>query len=421
MSEKQINILEKFAEVHEDIYDYSLVDYKTTKEKVTIICKIHGEFRQTPEKHIQRKQGCPECGKIKSKLNQRFSKETIIQKFIKVHGDRYDYSLVDYKGIHKKVQIICKEHGVFTQSPNSHAKGNNCKLCSKKDARDTLDSFLEKLPNYIKNNYDFSNIKYIDSITAVDVVCKNHGTFKIIPRSLIRGHGCKKCATITSSSKNRLKCEDILNRANKVHNNKYTYSLLADYKSNKDMLNIKCPVHGYFKQAVVSHLRGQGCPACAKELTISKLEKNLGVFIESLGYKILKNYRPFWLNGLELDIYIPSIKVAIEYNGAAYHHSSFNTLVEFYNNSAKSEYYHKNKYEICKENQIDLIHIFDFEDLELWKENLKFYFENKDDCIITYEHTARYFSPRKDINLIVYGGTKIIKSTDIKLNGDLLE
>ena len=60
------------------------------------------------------------------------------------------------------------------------------------------------------------------------------------------------------------------------------------------------------------------------------------------------------------------------------------------------------------ENQIDLIHIFDFEDLELWKENLKFYFENKDDCIITYEHTARYFSPRKDINLIVYGSTKII-------------
>lgn len=414
MSEKQIKIIEKFIQVHGDLYDYSLVEYKTTKDKVIIICKLHGEFQQSPEKHIYRKQGCPVCATtFKSKNIQIKSQEIVIQKFIKTHGFKYDYSLVNYTGAHVKIDILCKEHGVFKQTPNSHARGTNCPLCAKQDSKDTLESFLQKLPELIKNKYDFSKVTYIDSITKVEVICKEHGVFNTIPRSLLRGHGCKKCASVTTGSKNKLKPSYILLKANRVHDNKYIYSTLVDYKSNKDLLDITCPFHGMFRQAVVSHLRGQGCPSCAKELSSSKTEKDLGEFITSFGYKVLTNYRPAWLNGLELDIYIPFFKLAIEYNGGAYHHSSFDSNVDFYSCSAKSEDYHKNKYEICKQNQVDLIHIFDFEDLVTWKQDLKLYLENKNNYIIKYEHSTRVYSPRRDVNLVVYGRSKIIKLSEI--------
>lgn len=413
MSEKQIKIIEKFIQVHKDTYDYSLVEYKTTKDKVIIICKLHGEFQQSPEKHIHRKQGCPVCASFKSKNIQIKSQETVLQQFIETHGSRYDYSLVNYTGAHVKVDILCKEHGVFKQTPNSHVKGSNCPLCANQAAKDTLESFLQKLPEPFKNKYDFSKVLYIDSVTKVEVICKDHGVFKTIPRSLLRGHGCKKCANVVVGSKNKLKPSDILLKANIVHDNKYIYSPIIDYKSNKDLLDITCPFHGIFKQAVVSHLRGQGCPTCAKELYRSKAEKDLVKFITSFGYKVLINYRPIWLNGLEIDIYIPLLNLAIEYNGGAYHHSSFDSDVNFYNCSAKPEDYHKNKYEKCKQNQVDLIHIFDFEDLIAWKQDLKLYLENKNNYIIKYEHTTRVYSPRKDVNLTVYGRTKIIKLSEI--------
>lgn len=413
MSEKQIKIIEKFIQVHQDLYDYSLVEYKTTKDKVIIICKIHGEFQQSPEKHIYRKQGCPKCSVFKIKNMQTKSQEIVLQQFIATHGSKYDYSLVNYKGSHVKVDILCKEHGVFKQTPNSHIKGSNCPLCANQSSKNTLESFLQKLPDSIRNRYDFSKVIYINSITKVEVVCKEHGVFNTTPTSLLRGHGCKKCATIAASSKNKLKPEEILLKAYMVHNSKYVYSPIINYKSNKDLLVIGCTWHGEFKQTVVSHLRGQGCPSCAKELSSSKAEKELGNFIASFGYEVLTNYRPIWLNGLELDIYVPALKLALEYNGGAYHHSSFDSSLDFYSSSAKSANYHKNKYEICKQNQIDLIHIFDFEDFVVWKQNLKLYLENKDSYKINYEHITRVYSPRENVNLIVYGCTKIIKLSEI--------
>jgi hypothetical protein len=81
--------IRKAREIHGDKYDYSLVDYKGTKSKIKIICKIHGEFEQRVENHIRRKQGCLKCGIIKnSSINDDF-----IKKAKEIHGDRYDYSL----------------------------------------------------------------------------------------------------------------------------------------------------------------------------------------------------------------------------------------------------------------------------------------------------------------------------------------
>jgi hypothetical protein len=108
---------------HGDRYNYRLVEYKNNKTKVKIICPIHGIFEQTPHGHL-RGYGCLECGGSK-----RLTTEEFIKKAKDIHGDKYDYSLVEYKNNKTKVKIICHEHGPFEQTPNDHLKGFGCPKC----------------------------------------------------------------------------------------------------------------------------------------------------------------------------------------------------------------------------------------------------------------------------------------------------
>ena len=116
----------KAINIHDDKYDYSLVDYKTSHEKVKIICTTHGIFKQTPNNHLHA-QGCPKCTN-----NKKMTTRDFIAKAINIHGNRYDYSLVNYKNSQTKIKIICSIHGVFEQRPDNHMLGNGCDLCAKK-------------------------------------------------------------------------------------------------------------------------------------------------------------------------------------------------------------------------------------------------------------------------------------------------
>lgn len=99
------------------------------RKKITIICLKHGEFKMLPSSHLTSKQGCRECKRYSRLDHCRLTVEQFIEKARKVHGDRYDYSLVDYINSKVKVKIICKEHGIFEQVPNSHLQGFNCTRC----------------------------------------------------------------------------------------------------------------------------------------------------------------------------------------------------------------------------------------------------------------------------------------------------
>lgn len=117
-----LDFIEKCINIHGDTYDYSLVEYKTMKTKVNVICKVHGEFEQRADNHMSGK-GCFLC------KNNKLDTQKFIKKSIEIHGDLYDYSLVDYIHSHKKVLIICKTHGVFSHTANSHLKGHGCLRC----------------------------------------------------------------------------------------------------------------------------------------------------------------------------------------------------------------------------------------------------------------------------------------------------
>jgi len=116
--------IEKARYVHgPDKYDYSQVRYITINKKVTIICKKHGEFKQTPHNHVSG-QNCPSCS------DKRHTTDMFIENAIDVHGHGvFDYSTVNYKQAHQKVIINCPEHGPFSQTPNSHLNGKGCPGC----------------------------------------------------------------------------------------------------------------------------------------------------------------------------------------------------------------------------------------------------------------------------------------------------
>lgn len=122
------NIIKRSKKVHGDKYDYSKVVYINNRKKVIIICPIHGEFQQNIDNHLKGS-GCKNCQYDKlNEINSSTDNE-FIGKAQSVHGDKYDYSLVKYKNAKTKVKIICKEHGVFEQTPDGHLRNNGCPKC----------------------------------------------------------------------------------------------------------------------------------------------------------------------------------------------------------------------------------------------------------------------------------------------------
>jgi hypothetical protein len=121
----------KIKNIYSDVYDYSLVVYMGQNSKVTLNCKEHGQFAQWCG-HLINGIGCQRCSIEKQSDKMRKPVELFIQQAKKIHGDKYDYSLVRYNGAKYKVEIKCPEHGVFSQTPDNHINGGNgCKECGK--------------------------------------------------------------------------------------------------------------------------------------------------------------------------------------------------------------------------------------------------------------------------------------------------
>ena len=161
--------IEKTKKIHEDRYDYSKVEYKHSKKKVCIICPIHGEFWQTPNDHLHG-YGCPLCGKKKSDLSRRKTKEEFIEQAVKVHGNKYDYSKVEYIDIHTKVCIICPIHGEFWQDPCNHLNGANCPKCKESKYELEVRKFLDK--NNINYMFQYRNKENLGSQTLDFFIAK---------------------------------------------------------------------------------------------------------------------------------------------------------------------------------------------------------------------------------------------------------
>lgn len=176
---------------HDGKYDYSKVEIIDAMNKVCIICPEHGEFWQTPANHL-RGQGCPICGIKKSHEKNKRTTEYFIKKSKEIHGDKYDYSKVEYINNRTKVCIVCPEHGEFWQSPTNHLKGCGCHFCF--GTQDyTKEDFVKKAKEIHGNVFDYSKVEYINNHTKVCIICPIHGEFWQAPNNHLAGRGCKKC------------------------------------------------------------------------------------------------------------------------------------------------------------------------------------------------------------------------------------
>ena len=122
---------ERATTKHNGKYDYSLVEYANSKDKVTIICKVHGAFKQDASGHLSGS-GCPKCGDERIAASQRQSVDSFITRARAVHGDKFDYSQVNYRTARIPVTVICPVHGEFQQVPYRHIK-SGCRKCADDD------------------------------------------------------------------------------------------------------------------------------------------------------------------------------------------------------------------------------------------------------------------------------------------------
>ena len=464
-SKKKTNeeFINEARRIYGDKYDYSLVDYKNANTKVKIIYK-GVIFEQTPSGHYSK---CPEG---------TWNKDYFIYLAKEVHGDKYDYSLVEYKNSKEKVKIIY-DGVVYEQTPSLH-------LCGSPEKNDklfnNLNSFIEKsIKVHGIGVYDYSDVVYVNNLTKVKIKCIFHNIyFETLPGSHINlGCGCSKCGMIKNvksrqdfkysdetlkketeqfienarvvwgdkydyintkyyNAKTKVEiiydgisyfqlpnchfkypCESFLTldiflkRANKKWGNKYDYSLVdcikpfekvkiiyngivyeqlpenhiryepeidktyyqnlfversikkygnlysydkSKYETSREQLIVTCSKHGDFMVTPVMHLRSGGCPNCNQSIGERLIESFL--IDNNISYVRQKQFDDcIFKNKLRFDFYIESHNLIIEFDGAQHFKpiDFFGGIEAFENILIRDEI--KNDY--CFDNDIDMLRI----------------------------------------------------------------
>ena len=290
----------------------------------------------------------------------KLTTEEFIKKAREVHGDKYDYSKVEYKGSREKICIICHKHGEFWQNPYDHLNGHGCTKCFNNEKRGrsrqlTTEEFIKRAKEIHGDKYDYSKVEYEKSQTPVCIICPEHGEFWQKPNKHLNGEGCPKCGAIKRVENKKLSTEQFVLKAKEVHGNKYDYSKVV-YKGNKIKVCIICPEHGEFWQKPNSHLsQKQGCPTCSESHIESEVRK---ILIEN-GIKFEQEKKFNWLGLQRLDFYLNDYNIAIECQGRQHFED-----VGFFNNGKNGNDYlsyikklDKKKKELCEKHEVKLYYI----------------------------------------------------------------
>ena len=196
-------------------------------------------------------------------MSKQVTTEDFIQNAQKVHGDRYDYSKVNYIRAIQPVTITCKQHGDFLQRPSNHLTGRGCRKCGG-SAPVTYDEFIKRANAVHGDRYDYSEVSFSSVETKIAIRCREHGIFHQRLLSHLKGFNCPKCGRVSTAEKLGHDFSRFFDDARRTHGNKYDYSKVV-YVNALSKVIIVCPKHGDFDQKPASHIRGIGCPRCGDE------------------------------------------------------------------------------------------------------------------------------------------------------------
>lgn len=265
----------------------------------------------------------------------------------------------------------------------------------------TLDQFKLK-SNYIHNNkFNYEKVIYKNNKTSVIITCPVHGDFNQTPGDHLANKGCSACNKVGKS----FCTESFIKKAIEVHGDIYDYSNTV-YTINRVKVEINCNIHGIFSMRSNHHINGYGCPSCGKNISNKEIE--FKKIFEDQNLEVISGFRPKWLGRRELDLYIPELNLAVELNGGIYHHSHIDSNFSYLKNGYKPSNYHKNKYNDCKLNGVNLIHVFDFECSKIWIKKLNLYLKNPKIYSIVFENTKRTFK-YSSIDVMCFGKSNIIQ------------
>jgi hypothetical protein len=199
----QRKTLEQFIceakETHgDDKFDYAETKYTNYNTKITIICNTcKNKFQTNPSTHLKGNGGCRVCYANYLSKNMTKTQTQFVEEAKKIHEDKYDYSLVAYIDSQTNIDIICKTHGKFKQTPNNHLRGKGCKKCATKkiseNQKKSKDEFIKDAKKIHGDKYDYSKTDYINAKIKITIICKDHGEFKVEPSSHLSGTSCNKC------------------------------------------------------------------------------------------------------------------------------------------------------------------------------------------------------------------------------------
>lgn len=314
------------------------------------------------------------------KTTEQWVKE-VLEKYPEF-AEKYDYTNTVYTGAKNPVKICCKKHGVFEVSADGHKNsGKGCKLCGRERTNKALSSrkgkhnlkrsteewvakVLAKHPEFA-DKYDYSQAVYTSTDDPVTIICKTCGrvcTPKA--RKHMAGQGCKSCAGRKSVEKSVPTFSEMVKRAQEVHGDEYEYFEDSYTCMSKEMKIRHKKCGNVFPQRPEFHIgKKQGCPFC--QHVVSSGEKDVLAFVkEHTQCEVQNNVRivPDFCVGdkrihkAELDIYVPELKLAIEYNGTYFHDISL-----------KGKGYHIGKRKACEQLGIRMISIWECD----WQDNRK--------------------------------------------------
>lgn len=184
--------IDRAVSVHGNIYDYCESEYINATTKIKVKCKKHGYFYILPHNHFKG-EGCPLCRYEKAAEKMKMPLDEFINRAKNVHGDKYDYSKVEYINNRIKVCIICPKHGEFWQAPHKHIfRGHGCPHCSG-NAKRTTESFINDATIVHGIKYDYSKVIYEKIHKPVCIICPEHGEFWQAPNDHLHGQGCPHC------------------------------------------------------------------------------------------------------------------------------------------------------------------------------------------------------------------------------------
>lgn len=285
-------MLDKAKIIHNDKYDYSKVKFVNANDKVEIICPEHGSFWQGLYAHTVKGNKCPNCNKDSEKMTQ----EDFIARAITVHGEKYDYSKVEYRTRIAPVIVVCKTHGEFSLRPGSHLEGIGCKACFLDRYRSTTEEFIRKAKEIHGDTYDYSKVKYRGNKRPVEIVCRTHGSFWQRPNSHLSTRcGCRFC----SDSKGEKEVETFLKKYSIGHIREYR---VIPYRFRYDFfipeLNIFIEYHGLQHYQPVDIFGGEG----GFEKTRERDEIKKRIAIEQKASLIVLSYHVLYEDKVETEL-----------------------------------------------------------------------------------------------------------------------